>query len=363
MRLAILIHDYTAMGGTERVTLQLCNQLAKHHTITLISVQQTGKEPAFILSDNVQVKFLSDDAANMLRTLPQKVYVLRKILGEIKPNAVIASDSQMALLSLPATIGKRYQKIVWEHFNSQIETRFGSRWFARRLAARFAHTIVVLTQQDKREWEKKYHCKASVVVHANPCALPLPLLNPYKDAHVVLSAGRYTEQKGFDLLVKAWKCLSSEMRQGWVLRIVGPNGSAKTELLAAAKDDESIRIEGPSSNMKKCYLDAGIFVCSSRYEGFGLTIVEAMTHGVPVIAFDCPMGPAEIIKEEYGKVVELANISALSRELASMIESKSNRQYYSERSFERASHFTPEITIGRWESLLEVCADKEIKIP
>lgn len=362
MRLAILIHDYTAMGGTERVTLQLCNQLAEQYTVTLISVQQTGKKPAFILSDNVQVKFLGDDTASMFKTLPKKIYALRKILGEIQPNAVIASDSQMALLSLPATIGKSYQRIVWEHFNSRIETRFGSRWFARRLAARFAQTVVVLTQQDKREWEKKYKCKASVVVHPNPCALPLPTLNPYKNVHVVLSAGRYTEQKGFDLLVKAWKCLSSEMRQDWVLRIVGPNGSAKTELLSAAKEDESIHIEGPTSNMKECYLDAGIFVCSSRYEGFGLTIVEAMTHGVPVIAFDCPMGPAEIVKGEYGKVVELADVSALSKELALMIASKSNRQYYSERSFERASHFTPEITIGRWESLLEACADKEINI-
>lgn len=363
MRLAILIHDYTAMGGTERVTLQLCNQLAERHTVTLISVQQTGKEPAFSLSNDVQVKFLGGDTANMFKTLPQKVYALRKILSENQSNAIIASDSQMALLSLPATIGKNCQRIVWEHFNSRIETRFGSRWFARRLAAKFAQTIVVLTQQDKREWENKYKCRATVVVHSNPCALPLPVLNPYKDVHVVLSAGRYTEQKGFDLLVKAWKSLSSDMRQDWVLRIVGPNGSAKAELLSAAKEDESIQINGPSSNMKECYLDAGIFVCSSRYEGFGLTIVEAMTHGVPVIAFDCPMGPAEIINEEYGKVVELANISALSRELALMIESKSDRQYYSERSFERASHFTPEITIGRWESLLEGCADKEIKIP
>ena len=308
MKIAVLIHDYTAMGGTERVTLQLCNQLALKYSVTLFSVQRTEHEPAFPIGPNVDIVFLGRSVTNMVKTLPHKIKALREALKKTNPDALISSDSQMALLSLPASVGLTCRNIIWEHFNASIETRFGSRWFARRLASRFADQIVVLTEQDKLTWLKKYNCKAPLTVFPNPCALPRPDSNPYNNVPVVLAAGRYTEQKGFDYLVKAWKLLSVQQRKGWVLRIVGPNGSAKTSIIDLAESDNSILIDGPSSNMANCYLDSGIFVCSSRYEGFGLTIVEAMTYGVPVIVFDCPMGPAEIVCNENGKVVALGDV-------------------------------------------------------
>ena len=353
MKIAILIHDYTAMGGTERVTIQLCNQLALRHSVTLISVQRTDFEPAFPVCSNVDIVFLGNSVKSMIKTLPQKIKALRDDLKKTHPDVVISSDSQMALLSLPASVGLSCHNVIWEHFNASIETRFGSRWFARRLASMFADKIVVLTEQDRVTWLKKFQCKSPLVVFPNPCALPKPASNPYNNVPVVLAAGRYTEQKGFDYLVKAWRMLSAQQRKGWVLRIVGPNGSAKSDVVSLAANDSSIQIDGPSENMANCYLDSGIFVCSSRYEGFGLTIVEARTHGIPVIVFDCAMGPAEIVGNDHGKVVPVGNIDALSKQLAVMIGSADERRYYSDKSFKRAADFTPEVTLMLWEKMLD----------
>lgn len=362
MKIAILIHDYTAMGGTERVTLQLCNQLSIKHRVTLFSVQRTESKPAFPVCSNVDIVFLGSSVISMIKTLPQKIKALRDGLNKTNPDVVISSDSQMALLSLPASVGLSCRNVIWEHFNASVETRFGSRWFARRLASKFADKIVVLTDQDKLTWLKKYKCKSPLAVFPNPCALPKPERNPYGNASVVLAAGRYTEQKGFDYLVKAWKLLSEQQRQGWVLRIVGPNGSAKSDIVSLAANENSIQIDGPSSNMASCYLESGIFVCSSRYEGFGLTIVEAMTHGVPVIVFDCPMGPAEIVSNEYGKVVPFPNVEMLAEQIARMITNASERKYYSEQSFKRAADFTPEVTLRLWEEMLGVFAQQGTKV-
>lgn len=354
MKIAILIHDYTAMGGTERVTLQLCNKLAQTCSVSLISVQQTENTPAFSVSSEVQIAYLGVGETNMMRTLPQKIIALRRLLTELRPDVIISSDSQMALLSLPATIGLSCKNVIWEHFNASIETRFGSRWLARRMAARFADETVVLTEQDKKTWIDKYKCRTKLRVFPNPCALPLPSNNPYRHSRVVLAAGRYTEQKGFDYLVKAWQSLSSAQRSGWTLRIVGPNGSAKSDILDMARNDKSIIIDGPSNDMAECYMNSGIFVCSSRYEGFGLTIVEAMTHGVPVIVYDCPMGPAEIVGERFGIVLPLGRIDLLAKQLAQLIESSEERQYFSVQSYHRAASFTPEVTIELWNKMLNV---------
>ena len=362
MKIAILIHDYTAMGGTERVTIQLCNQLALRHNVTLYSVQRTDYEPAFPVCSNVDIVFLGNSVKSMIKTLPQKIKALRDDLKKAHPDVVISSDSQMALLSLPASVGLPCHNVIWEHFNASIETRFGSRWFARRLASMFADKIVVLTEQDRATWLKKFRCKSPLVVFPNPCALPKPISNPYNNVPVVFAAGRYTEQKGFDYLVKAWQMLSAQQRKGWILRIAGPNGSGKSDIVSLAENDSSIQIDGPSENMANCYLDSGIFVCSSRYEGFGLTIVEAMTHGIPVIVFDCPMGPAEIVKNKYGKVVPFPNVEMLAEQIARMITNESERKYYSEQSFKRAADFTPEVTLRLWEEMLGAFTQQGKKI-
>lgn len=352
MKIAVLVHDYTALGGTERVTLQLCNQLSQYYDVTLISVQNTKKTPYFKVYSAVDVAYLSNGIASMMKTLPAKARALRNLVITKNFDVLIASDSQMALISLPATIMTDVKNVVWEHFNASIETRFGSRWFARRLAAYFASRILVLTEQDQQTWLSKFRCRAKVSVFHNPCAFKRPSQNSYSNEKVVLAAGRYTEQKGFDLLVNAWNSISLSQRKEWTLRIVGPNGSARRSVEELASSHSNIQLDNSMDDMTLCYKNSGLFVCSSRYEGFGLTIVEAMTFGVPVVAFDCPMGPSEIIDGQYGLMVENGNVEALSQAIVQFIDNESLRREMSKKAYERSRDYTVDVIILRWKHML-----------
>lgn len=350
-KVALIINDVSNIGGTEKVTIHLANLLADNGCdVSIISLYQSSEKTFFPVNPKVSLSSLCSSPVSLMKQAISLSFALTKKTSAF--DFVILSDTQLSILSFWLRLRGKCKIVSWEHFNSKIVTRFGSRWFGRRFAAWFSDLVVVLTEEDKRNWLERFWVRRRIECIANPSSVSLrrkPITE--SRSNTLLSVGRFTEQKGFDYLIEAWHLIPEENRKNWKVKIVGPNGSAKPALKKRIEQlglNGTIELAGASSDMQAEYDQADIYVMSSRYEGFGLTLIEAMSSGLPVIAFDCPMGPGEIIAEEFGICVPAADIKALSEAIASLLSSGEKRIHYSKQALRRAADFNEQAIVAIW---------------
>ena len=170
----------------------------------------------------------------------------------------------------------------------------------------------------------------------------------------VIAVGRYTYQKGFDMLIESWKYVK-EKHPDWVLKIYG-GGDKKSfeELRDSLGLQDNIFLEPSTDNIIDKYCESSIFVLSSRFEGFGMVITEAMACGLPAVSFECPSGPRDIIKEgEDGLLVENGNIKQLAEKISYLIENEELRKEMGSKARINVERFKIENIAKQWVDLFD----------
>ena len=171
--------------------------------------------------------------------------------------------------------------------------------------------------------------------------------------------GRFDKQKGFDLMIKAWAIIADKHKE-WKVDIFG-DGELNNTLNGLIKNyclDESITIHPATNHIYDEYMDSSIFAFSSRYEGFGLVLIEAMSCGVPCISFDCPHGPSEIITNgRNGLLVQNENIDEFANSLDSMINNYEQRKFMSINARIDSQKYKRENIMPQWIELFETLSN------
>ncbi|MBP3590398.1 MAG: glycosyltransferase, partial [Muribaculaceae bacterium] len=174
-----------------------------------------------------------------------------------------------------------------------------------------------------------------------------------------VAVGRLDEQKGFDILIKAWESVA-RIHPDWKLDIYGTGRDKEMlqDMIDKSGLTDKVTLCGVSDDMPKVYASGSIFVLSSRFEGFGLVLLEAMTCGVPCVSFDCPEGPSEIITDgRDGILVPFRGLSdsqraeVLAENICRMIENRDMRLRMSEKAIAKAATFSRDVIIDRWIEL------------
>ena len=218
--------------------------------------------------------------------------------------------------------------------------------------------LVVLTDKSKTSWPEL----------SNVTVIPDPITIEAKSAEVksekgskrVVTIGRYAYQKGYDLLLQAWAEVEKH-NTDWTLEIYGMGDQAPYRHIITdlGIDTNRCLLNGPVDDVGQVYKNSSIFVLSSRFEGFGLVLVEAMAFGLPVVSFDCPAGPDEIITDGHdGLLAPSGDVKALAKKLMLLMADENLRKRLSQNACQSARRYEMNLIAGKWVDLFNNLMEK-----
>ncbi len=372
MKISFIIGDYQNGGGTERVASQIANGLVdKGYEVSIVSLGK-GVNPTFHTDTKVQLYELDmkqespyadyKSRSSRIRNVQSKIWTLKHLwsiskrlyiqLSAIKPDVVVAVDIACYAHIEYCRRKLRFKAIGWEHFCLE-SRRFWLLDWSRNLAIKHASKVIVLSDKDLEAYQKKYPKANNVMRIYNPMAFS-PSSNLDTSAKVVIAAGRFTSQKGFDLLVEAWSKICKDVPE-WELRIFGEGEQQQFLCEQIGRYGiKNIKLCGFTKQLDIEMRRASIYALSSRYEGFGLVLVEAQACRLPVVAFDCKHGPAEIVDDGVnGFLVAPFDTNEFANKLLVLMKDADLRKSFSDRSQKDLHRFGVDNVVSQWIDLLD----------
>jgi glycosyltransferase involved in cell wall biosynthesis len=364
MRLLIFIYSL-GNGGAERVTANLTNFWAKKGwEITIVTIAPLNLD-FYELHPTVKriALGLEGDSGNVLTGLWQNLHriaAIRRILHQVQPNIALGMMTTSNVLLALGAFGIPAVRIVGSERIHPPQLPLGFLWEFLRCYTYGLLSAVTCMSSKGENWIKNHTHSKKVTVIPNSASWPLsvqePQIKPFQnERHLLLTVGRLTEQKGFDLLIQAFSKLAQE-HSDWDLVILG-EGSLRSKLETQVQESglqNRIFLLGQAGNVSEWYERADLYVLSSRFEGFPNSLVEAMAHGLPSVGFDCDTGPSDIIRHEQdGLLVESGNVNELTAALDRLMGDALVRKGFAERATEVRDRFSVESVAGMWEKLFE----------
>lgn len=362
-------------GGVERVLTLKANYFAEHfgYDITIILTEGKAKPLFYPLSEKIKVINLNIGFEELWScSFIRKIFVYLKKQRRYKELLTaelmrIHPDITISLLRREINfindIKDGSRKIGELHVNRANYRNFEANDsnFIKNLFAKFwmqslvsklkqLDRFVVLTEEDKTAWSELH----------NICVIPDPLSfiptqhSPLKEKRVI-AVGRYVYQKGFDLLLHAWTKIEKQCSD-WQLAIYGDGNRTPYEqqMKDLGIDGTRCHLNGPTADIQQEYINSSIFAFSSRFEGFGMVLVEAMACGLPVISFDCPCGPKDIIQNHVdGLLVANGNIEKLAEAIIWMTQHPEQRKAMAAKAIDNVQRFKIDQTAEQWKSLFD----------
>ena len=379
MKIVYYLPSLYISGGLERVITEKANYFADElgWDVTILTSEQQGKNIYYPLSSKVHhydlnVIFDAEKHHSFILKLiiyPFKYYLFKSrfsnFLNKTRPDITISTlrreinfinslqDGSIKIGEFHIT-RNAYHLVSGEshkrckRINSYLQSHFSEK-------LKLFSKIVLLTKEEQEKWPE---LRNTIVIH-NPSTLISKESAPLENKRVI-AVGRYTYQKGFDLLVDTWKIVSGKYPD-WSLHIYGEGDRTELENRIKTLDlSNSCFLEGRTTDIKKKYLESSIFVLSSRYEGFGMVLVEAMTCGVPPVSFACPSGPKDIITDgQDGLLVDNGNIEMLAEKICYLIENKGIRKQLGDNARESVKRFRIEKIMSEWKGLFKELSQKK----
>ena len=389
MRIRYLLLNAYGRGGTIRTTLSMASVLAdRGHDVEIASVVQTAEAPQMPVSPKVRIVSLSGRRpARGRHVTPSSAtrWALKVALRHTDSRLGRSTDRRAAVMSLgtdhwvrrwvraqddAVVIGTRHSLVLaLARTRTDRQVALGQEHNFMRADAMskagyaedYPHldAIAVLTEGDARTYRKAFGDQ--LAVHVVPNAVPHGW-EPAPSAltsTTALAAGALVPRKGFDLLVTAWRRVADEHPE-WRLRVIG-SGVEQPALeasVAASGLSDVVTFAGFTTDVAGEMAAASMFVLSSRAEGFPMVVLEAMAAGLPVVSFDCPTGPRDIVVDEVtGLLVPKRDTDALGAAISRVAADRDLRLRMGAAGIERARDFDPASIAGRWETLFEELGD------
>ena len=366
----LLLAQAWGMGGTIRTTLNLAAALSDAYEVRIVSVLRPRGEPFFVFPEGVAVMAVEDRRspgrlARVLGRAPSLLIhpedyaypwcslwtdvLLVRAMRRMRGGVLVCTRPALNLLAVRlahrsvAVIGQEHMNFLSHRprLTADIRRHYGA-----------LDALTVMTAADARDYGSLPGAPRVALI---PNSVPeLDGGVSAQEAELVVAAGRLTPQKGFDLLLRAWAPVA-QRHPGWRLRIYG-GGPEKARLerdITTLGIGGSVELAGRTKRLGAALAEASLFVLSSRFEGFGLVLVEAMGKGLPVVSFDCPRGPSDIVSPgEDGLLVPPEDVEAFTAALLELIEDPARRRAMAASARVKARRYDRSEIAPRWATLL-----------
>lgn len=366
MNLLLLIHSLSS-GGAERVTANLANYwVSQGWTVTVVSLTSADSD-FYELDPRVRriALGIAGDSSGFVSAIAQnfaRVQAVKRVLRQVKPDVALGiMTAASVLLAIANTTSFRKIRVIGSEHVDPSRMPLGRLWEGLRAYWYGKLDGVAALTSESADWLRTNTSAKSVAIIPNAVPWPLPVQAPMvrpaehvpAGSKLLLAVGRLGNEKGFDMLIDVFARLASKMPQ-WHLAILG-EGSLRDELehqIAAAGLRSRISMPGLAGNLADWYDAADLYVMTSRYEGFGNTLVEAMAHGCAVASFDCESGPRNIVRDgENGLLVPPEDATRMEACLHRLMTDAQQRDLLGERATEVRTRFSLPTIAGMWERL------------
>ena len=366
------------LGGRERFTAWLASQLARRGHAVILGVRGEVERDHYPVDPRVAVVRLHDrytmadvpSRASGVRSpglvgtwarAARRGYrtavfggMTRQLARSSKPDVVVPIGAQISMATLAALLGSALPVVATERENPFVYSTPQAIQRTRVLLYRRAAGVVVLLEQVARRVRSDWGLE-QVDVIPNAQMFAAGFLQPLEQRPpVVLYTGRLSEAKGLTTLLRAWQ-RSGARQHGWRLRLVGegPQRGELEGLVTGLRIAESVEMPGAVRDVEAEYRAARVFVLPSRGEGFGNSLLEAMTFGCACIATDCPGGPGVLLNQgDAGVLVPVDDVAELSAAIDRVTSDPALASSLGELARLRAEDFQAEGVLDRWEALL-----------
>lgn len=349
-------------GGAERVATLMADYWSERgYRISIVTFEPSDASSFYPLPAAVQTYRLNANgkgngaASRVFRNI-QRIYRLRRQITALHPDAVLSFIDQTNIITLISLAFRRIPVIITEHVDP-LRYSPGKVWeYLRIILYPFASVAVAVSKGIAAHFPA--HISSRMKVIPNPIDRRLfPGLCMRPEACKIMAMGRLVPQKGFDLLIRAFALIHTRYPR-WTLEIwgEGPSRDDLSGLIDSLGLQKKVLLPGTTPDPYRKMATADLFVLSSRFEGFGIVICEAMACGLPVISFDCPSGPSEILEhEKNGLLVPPEDSSALAEAIERLIADGSLRRRLAEQAAVDAVKYSLERVMPLWDDLLKHC--------
>ncbi|WP_204628108.1 glycosyltransferase family 4 protein [Haemophilus haemolyticus] len=327
----------------ERVAVLLANlfQEKLNYEIVIVNRDTSDSDVAFPLLDKVKVIKADGNIISFYNKI-------RNIINIEEPDRIIIHN--MGKLSMLCSIlpKKNIELLSIEHVS------FVSRNLYLKVLSKLFYAlidkVVVLTKNDLKNYSGKKVFKISNI-SPYPISSRVYSINSKK----IIAVGRLDYQKNFGDLILAWNKIPKDVISEWTLEIWGDGDEYDNLLYLINKlDIKNIHLKGTSNNMEDIYLSSSFLVMSSIFEGLPMVLIEAQSFGLPIISFDCPYGPSEVVTHDKdGFLISLGDVDGLALAIKELILDRDKRISFSINARKSAIRYSQEHILSKWKNLLE----------
>lgn len=360
MNITFLIPDIHFGGGGERVTANMANHFAiKGDQVSIVSVSSRKTGNIFTIDPRVHIEYLNIELNSGLKFLRiiKSFFAVRSYFKKVSCQTFLLGIGTYPIV-LVALLPRRGQliKIGCQHgsYASVKHLWVILRWlFYRRLKA-----VVSLTEYDVLKLQK---LNKTVFVIPNSVSFfpdqPAELQNK-----TILSIGRIDYPKGYDLMLEVFShfCLGNK---DWKLRIIGdgPLKATIRSIIVHKNLTDRVSVIPPTGSIEKEYLDASVYLMTSRTEGLPMVLLEAQACGLPIISFNCETGPSDIVNNgKDGYLVDNYNINEMNKKLIELCENTDKRKIFGQNARRNVRKFFPDQVFSKWETVFNKLVTDDI---
>lgn len=368
MKIVFIIDQVYLHGGIERVLSIKANYLSmvKNTTIYILTTEQRNKKACYDFNKEIIFKDLGINynrkksyfhPENLLK-LPKHIFRTRKALKEINPDIAVVCSHSTDTYFIPF-INKKIPKVKEFHFSKSTETVYREypNKSKKKYFLKFADYVqskydkLVVLNPD----EATYFKTNNTITIPNPLTF-FPETVSNLDKNIVISAGRIAPVKRYDLLIDIWELVNRKNKL-WQLHIYGSGDShymaTLQEKINSKKLANHVFLKGPTDEIKNKMLNSSLFVMTSDNECFPLVLLEAQACGLPIVSFDCPNGPRNILKINNGELIEMGNLKKFSEAILDITSNSIKRKEFGENARINATNYSVEKIMAKWLTMFD----------